>query len=113
VIGFTGLGGREIFDPSTSTPIAESDILAFAKSAERALVADDEELQALRRRALAASARILDEYSVERQHTELIAFYGSLLARDVSPTQQASPGRPAACSAPSAASRTWRREGSS
>ncbi len=82
VIGFTGLGGREIFDPATSTPIEEGDILAFARAAERALLADEEELQAMRRRALAASVRILEEYSLEHQRSELLAFFGSLFSRD-------------------------------
>jgi glycosyltransferase involved in cell wall biosynthesis len=82
VIGFTGLGGREIFDPETSTLIEEGDVLAFAKAVERALRADEEELQTMRRRALAASARILDEYSLERQRAELIAFFYSLSSGD-------------------------------
>ena len=83
VIGFTGLGGREIFDPTTSTPIEEGDVLAFAKAAERALLADETELQAMRRRALEASARILEEYSLENQRAELLAFFGSLFSRDI------------------------------
>jgi glycosyltransferase involved in cell wall biosynthesis len=82
VIGFTGLGGREIFDPTTSTPIAEGDILAFAKAAERALLADEKEFQAMRRRGLSASARILAEYSIERQRAELLAFFDWLLLDD-------------------------------
>ncbi len=88
VIGFTGLGGREIFDPATSTPIEEGDVLAFARAADRALLADREELQAMRRRALAASARILWEYSIEHQRADLLTFFESLLLRH-------SPGAPA------------------
>jgi glycosyltransferase involved in cell wall biosynthesis len=83
VIGFTGLGGREIFDPTTSTPIEEGNVLAFAKAAEEALLASEEELQAMRRRALAASARILAEYSLEQQRAELLAFFCSLFSRDI------------------------------
>jgi hypothetical protein len=83
VIGFTGLGGREIFDPATSTPIEEGDVLAFAKAAERALRTDEEELQAMRWRALAASARILAEYSLEHQRAELLAFFASLFSQDI------------------------------
>jgi glycosyltransferase involved in cell wall biosynthesis len=82
VIGFTGLGGREIFEPATSSPIEEGDILAFAKAAERALLADDEELRVMHRRGLVASARILEEYSLERQRTELLAFFGPLMQQN-------------------------------
>jgi hypothetical protein len=81
VIGFTGLGGREFFDPATSTPIEEGNILAFAKAVERALLSDDEELQGMRRRALLASARILEEYSPEHQRADLLAFFNSLSSR--------------------------------
>jgi hypothetical protein len=81
VIGYTGFGGREIFDPATSSPIEEGNVLAFAKAAERALLAGDEELQMLRQRGLAASARILRDYSPERQRDELLAFFGSLFSQ--------------------------------
>jgi hypothetical protein len=81
VIGFTGLGGREFFDPATSAPVEEGNMLALAKAAERALLADEEELQAMRRRALEASARILKEYSLAHQRADLLAFFGSLFSR--------------------------------
>lgn len=87
VIGFTGLGGREYFDPATSTPVEEGNILAFAKATEQALLADDQALQAMRRRALAASAHILAEYSPEHQRDDLLAFFGSLFARDRLPAR--------------------------
>jgi hypothetical protein len=80
VIGFTGLGGREFFDPATCMPVEEGNILAFAKTVERALLADEAELQAMRRRALMASARILEEYSPEHQRADLLAFFGSLFS---------------------------------
>jgi glycosyltransferase involved in cell wall biosynthesis len=82
VIGFTGLGGREIFDPATSTPIEEGDVLAMAKAAERALRAGDRELRVMRQRALEASARILGEYSLDNQRADLLAFFAPLLSRD-------------------------------
>jgi hypothetical protein len=81
VIGFTGMGGREFFDPSISSPVEEGDILAFAKATEEALLADDKEMHSLRTRALAASKRILDEYSPEHQRDDLLGFFDSLLTR--------------------------------
>ncbi len=82
VIGFTGLGGREFFDPATSTPVEEGNVLAFAKAAERALLADDAELAVMRQRALTASARILEEYSLEHQRADLLAFFDRVFSRD-------------------------------
>lgn len=79
VIGFTGLGGREFFDPAISEPIEEGDVVAFAKAVERALLADQDELHTLRQRGLRASARILEEYSFEHQKADLMAFYAPLI----------------------------------
>jgi glycosyltransferase involved in cell wall biosynthesis len=79
VIGFTGLGGREFFDPAISEPIEEGDVVAFAKAAERALLADEHELRAMRQRGLRASAKILEEYSLEHQRADLLAFYAPLM----------------------------------
>lgn len=78
VIGFTGLGGREFFDPDTCTPIEEGDVLAFAKAVERSLIDFDEDGTAVRKRALAASAKILAEYSLDGQRADLQAFFGSI-----------------------------------
>jgi len=78
VVGFTGLAGREYFDPATSTPVEEGDVLAFARAAERALRALDEDAQDMRQRALTASAGILKDYSPEGQRADLLSFYRSL-----------------------------------
>jgi glycosyltransferase involved in cell wall biosynthesis len=78
VVGFTGLAGREYFDPATSTPVEEGDVLAFAQAAERALRAFDEDAGSLRQRALTASARILKDYSAEGQRADLLSFFRSL-----------------------------------
>lgn len=79
VIGFTGLGGREFFDPSISVPIEEGDVVALAKAAERALLADEDELRAMRERGIRASAKILEEYSLENQKSDLLTFYAPLI----------------------------------
>jgi len=78
VVGFTGLAGREYFDPATSTPVEEGDVLAFARAVERALGEVEDGAQRMRERALTASARILNEYSPEGQLADLVSFYESL-----------------------------------
>jgi glycosyltransferase involved in cell wall biosynthesis len=77
VVGFTGFAGREFFDPSTSTPVEEGNILAFAKAVERTLLHFDEDGNAMRQRALKASANVLEEYSIENQRADLQTFFGS------------------------------------
>jgi Glycosyl transferases group 1 len=83
VVGFSGLAGREYFDPATSTPVEEGDVLAFARAVERALRAE-EGAQGMRQRALTASARILNDYSPEGQRADLVSFYESLRDRPAS-----------------------------
>jgi glycosyltransferase involved in cell wall biosynthesis len=80
VIGFTGLAGREFFDPDICAAIEEGDVLAFAKAIEQAIVDFDKDGQAMRRRGLIASERILESYSPQGQLTDLKSFYGALLA---------------------------------
>ena len=79
VVGFTGLAGREFFEPDICTPVEEGNVLAFAQAAERAMADFDKNSQAVRDRGLAASERIRSRYSPQVQLDELMAFYASLL----------------------------------
>lgn len=78
VVGFTGLAGREFFDPDICTPVEEGNVLAFAQATERAMAEFDKNSQAVRDRGLAASDRIRSRYSPQAQLDELVAFYASL-----------------------------------
>jgi glycosyltransferase involved in cell wall biosynthesis len=80
VIGFTGLAGREFFEPNVCTPIEEGNILAFAQAVEQAMAEFDKDAQAVRDRGLAASELIRSRYSPEAQLDELATFYTSLLS---------------------------------
>ncbi len=78
VTGFTGLAGREYFDPATSTPVEEGNVLAFARAVERTLKDFEDDAAGMRRRALTASAHILTEYSPAGQRSDLRRFFESL-----------------------------------
>ena len=80
VVGFTGLAGREFFQPDVCSPVEEGNILAFAQAAERAMADFDKDPRAVRDRGLAASERIRSRYSPQVQLDELVAFYASLLS---------------------------------
>lgn len=80
VVGFTGLAGREFFQPDICSPVEEGNILAFAQAAERAMADFDKDPRAVRDRGLAASERIRSRYSPQVQLDELVAFYASLLS---------------------------------
>lgn len=79
VVGFTGLAGREFFQPDICSPVEEGNVLAFAQAAERAMADLDKDPQAVRDRGLEASERIRSRYSPQVQLDELVAFYASLL----------------------------------
>lgn len=81
VVGFTGLGGREFFDPDHCVPVPENDVLAFARAAEAAMRAYDDDADAVTKRGRLASERILDRYTHDGLRTDLLAFYGPLLDR--------------------------------
>jgi glycosyltransferase involved in cell wall biosynthesis len=78
VVGFTGLAGREFFEPDICTPVEEGNILAFAQAAERAMGDFEDDAWAIRDRGLAASERIRSRYSPKAQLDELTTFYASL-----------------------------------
>jgi Glycosyl transferases group 1 len=80
VVGFTGLAGREFFEPDICTPVEEGNVLAFAQAAERVMAEFDKNSQAVRDRGLAASERIRAGYSPQVQLDELVAFYATLLS---------------------------------
>jgi Glycosyl transferases group 1 len=72
VVGFSGLAGREYFDPTFSSPIEDSDLLAFAKATDAAINDDPPTLAA---RGLLASEHVLANYSPQGQSEDLLAFF--------------------------------------
>ncbi|GAA2709494.1 glycosyltransferase [Actinoplanes palleronii] len=75
VVGFTGLAGRDFFDPAFCTPVAEADLLAFAVAVEQTLGRDPATLAAA---GQAASKEILSRYHEEGLRADLLAFYATL-----------------------------------
>jgi hypothetical protein len=75
VVGFTGLGGRDFFDPAFCAPITEADLLAFAVAVEEALQRDPGSLSSA---GLAASKHVLSQYHEEGLREDLLGFYDGL-----------------------------------
>lgn len=78
VIGYTGQGGDEFFDPSYSAPIPDSALLDYARAVEDAVAAYDADPAALGRLGLAASQAVLGRYSRAGLRADLLAFYAAL-----------------------------------
>jgi glycosyltransferase involved in cell wall biosynthesis len=79
VIGFSGFGGREIFDPAFSTPVEDGDVLAAARAVADLLRLYERQPGSVRESGARASEHIRARYSLERQRGELLAFYDAQL----------------------------------
>jgi glycosyltransferase involved in cell wall biosynthesis len=77
-IGFSGFGGREIFDPAFSSPVEDGDVLSAAREVARVASTYEEDPTAIREAGLRARADIGRRYSLETQRDELLAFFERL-----------------------------------
>lgn len=80
VIGFTGVGGREIFDPQFADEIAEDDVVAFARAVESWINGYDGQRAA--ERGAAAARWAAERYSRAQERDAVLAFYRALLDHD-------------------------------
>lgn len=79
VIGYTGCGGEEFFDPEYCFPVRDGDLCGFVETIENVVKqyrADPSQLDAMRRKA---SERIRHRYSREKSKKSVIAAFSSLL----------------------------------
>jgi hypothetical protein len=80
VVGYHGQGGREFFDPAHSAPVADGDLVGFARAIESACAAYDADVEAFGKLGRAASEAVLSTYSPAGLREDLLAFYRPLLA---------------------------------
>jgi glycosyltransferase involved in cell wall biosynthesis len=78
VVGFTGFGGRDVFDPAFSKPVEDGDVLAAAREVAASLRRYERDPAAVREDGAHAAERIRERYSMERQARDLVAFYARL-----------------------------------
>ncbi len=79
VIGFTGMGGRDYFDPEYSSPVLENDILAYAKAVEEAVLRYETDPEGLVKAGLIASERITGRYHESGLREDLLSLYRPLV----------------------------------
>ena len=78
VVGFPGLGGREIFDPAYSTAVEDGDVLGAARELGRLLEICERRPEELRDAGLRARAAVCERFSAQRQRAALLGFYDGL-----------------------------------
>jgi glycosyltransferase involved in cell wall biosynthesis len=89
VVGFTGLAGRDFFDPSYCSPVPEADLLAFARAVEAACDTHERDPATLAEAGRRASQAILARYRPDHLRDDLRAVFGSLTGSDAENAQLA------------------------
>lgn len=79
VIGFTGLGGREYFDPECCSPVPENDVLAYARAVESAIGSFVADPATILKKGALASERVLSRYTSAALRDDLLAAYEPIL----------------------------------
>ena len=79
VIGYSGNGGDEFFDPSYCFPIREGDLLGFVNAIEATLWRYRQEPESLNRMRMLASQVIRERYSRERSKHSIVNAFQNLL----------------------------------
>jgi glycosyltransferase involved in cell wall biosynthesis len=81
VVGFSGFGGRELFEGDWAVAVEDGDVLAAAKELAAALVAYEADPGELRARAERGREHVATRFSLERQRDAVLAFHRSLADR--------------------------------
>lgn len=81
VVGYTGLGGRDYFDPAYCAPIPDGDLVAYAHAVEDAMRCYEDSPDDLLKRGRQASERILGHYHEAGLRGDLADIIGPLLAQ--------------------------------
>jgi glycosyltransferase involved in cell wall biosynthesis len=81
VVGFHGGGGREFFRTDFCYPIAQGDIVGFAKTVEAVLQEHSRDPIAVTSMGRRAADFIRSEYSPALEEAELLEFWSTLLSR--------------------------------
>ncbi len=78
-IGFHGGGGREFFNPEFSYPIAQGDIIGFARTVEGVIQAYETNPAPILEKGRRAAEFIRDYYSPENEEAEVVSAWQSII----------------------------------
>lgn len=75
VIGSSGFGGSEFFRAEFSQPVESGDVLGFARAVEEAIGRERAQPGWCAQRGARASQFVLENYTLDRERTDVLAFY--------------------------------------
>ncbi|WP_052265241.1 glycosyltransferase [Ruegeria sp. ANG-R] len=81
VVGYTGVGGEEYFQPDTGFPVLDSDIVGFAKALEGIVTEYDSDPARLDQLRANAAKTISDRYSPDTMRSTLLSAWQQIDAR--------------------------------
>ena len=84
VVGYTGMAGRDFFDPAYCSPIGDGDLLAYAQAVEAAIGRYESDPASLAAQGIQASHAVLARYTIDNLRQDLATFYTSLTTKDAS-----------------------------
>jgi glycosyltransferase involved in cell wall biosynthesis len=79
VVGFSGFGGRELFDPQSSDPVEDGDVLGAAVRLADAIDLYESRPAELREAGSRARKRVIETWTPAKQRRELLDFFGGML----------------------------------
>ncbi len=82
VVGYTGMAGRDFFDPAYCSPIGDGDLLAYAQAVEAAIGRYESDPASLAAQGIQASHAVLARYTIDNLRQDLATFYTSLTTKD-------------------------------
>ncbi|MBY0486469.1 MAG: glycosyltransferase [Flavobacteriaceae bacterium] len=81
VVGYSGKGGKEFFKEDFCYPVADRDVLLYAKTLEEVIRAYDEDDRPFLAKGKKASEFILSEYSMEMEEKTIVACWNKILSK--------------------------------
>ncbi len=81
VVGFHGMGGRELFCSDFAVPVEDGDVGALADAVTQFVAGYDDEREAWERRGREAVAFVRSRYSREQATRDLVACFGTIRPR--------------------------------
>lgn len=79
VVGYAGKGGREFFKEDFCYPIEDRDVISFARTLEKVILAYEEDNQIFIEKGKKASEFILSEYSMEMENKTIVDCWKSIV----------------------------------
>jgi glycosyltransferase involved in cell wall biosynthesis len=81
VIGYSGMGGHEYFNPDFTYEIHDRDVISFAKKVEEVALQIDTNNELMIKKGESASSFILNQYNLKNEENDIVKTWKSILKK--------------------------------